>query len=661
MKKSQEQYIEHALSLPLTTNKIEVSVDREKFFSKYAVISYYSTDKTFKATAYEKLSTLPFISVAGFRSRWSNTSNASNRFFILVKKEKSAETLKSLRDYPQICSSIDMLNTYPEQVQKRILASLAINALGKRTCDKRMYNNASLLLCDDYNFLVPRTRNELVCLKIEVNEYMNLTAKTTSFSNPKSIEQLRKNGDCAFEVSQEIYGQWWDGLAVKPVIVKNLKANDIQLENIYIQKKKFSNTKNLVPYWPYDPQHYTHGKLFAICQIVESVNKEFKNLLDIQFKDYEVCHYDECQSGKSMLESLQDYFLGKTIRIEDPFQQEGSKELITKFKQCCKEILPEYNLFTRKASAKDMIVKLCEPIEDETVATHYTKSLYRLPYSGNAMQHLVYDANKKEQKPELATVRRILIELLVKDCLVNRELPQGLSKQIQDWQFLRYKISDGQVIGASLKAHGTTMELTDFGFSSDYYTVDYFSQKYLNFGDTSKINGARDYMALIRNGNVYLIVDTEEIPILDVSLIDEGYDAVVNKGETLSMFKRTDNIHDYLRGYIGIHVWKTEGLYGEENGSFSYIVGTYKQKPKFMIAQKMDKMPRARRIFTLHAENPSFIEQDTHDIIALLKFGFGRWNEMMTYPFPFKFLQEYLDDLCETSIGKHWSEISFRG
>ena len=42
----------------------------------------------------------------------------------------------------------------------------------------------------------------------------------------------------------------------------------------------------------------------------------------------------------------------------------------------------------------------------------------------------------------------------------------------------------------------------------------------------------------------------------------------------------------------------------------------------------------------------------------MLRFGFGRWNEMMTYPFPFKFLQEYLDDASEIAFSKHWGEIT---
>ena len=76
---------------------------------------------------------------------------------------------------------------------------------------------------------------------------------------------------------------------------------------------------------------------------------------------------------------------------------------------------------------------------------------------------------------------------------------------------------------------------------------------------------------------------------------------------------------------------------------------------------KMDKKPRARRIFILHQENPATIETEIMEIVEMLKFGFGRWNELMTYPFPFKFLQEYLDNVCETVFSKHWKEITYSG
>lgn len=109
-----------------------------------------------------------------------------------------------------------------------------------------------------------------------------------------------------------------------------------------------------------------------------------------------------------------------------------------------------------------------------------------------------------------------------------------------------------------------------------------------------------------------------------------------------------------MRGYIGFHLWETEGLNGEPYCSYSYISGNHPQNMQILYSGKMDKMPRARRIFILHEENPDTVKDDIHEIADMMRYGFGRWNEGMTYPFPFKYLYEYLDNECEIRLSKHW-------
>ena len=159
---------------------------------------------------------------------------------------------------------------------------------------------------------------------------------------------------------------------------------------------------------------------------------------------------------------------------------------------------------------------------------------------------------------------------------------------------------------------------------------------------------------------MYLIIDTDEIPILDVGLIDEAYANILNNNEPLSVFKRKKEAHKYLRGYIGLHMWKEDGLYGEPNASYAYISGINSENMQIMKSTKMDRMPRVRRLFVLHVENEGIVDDDIREIVNMLKFGFGRWNEMMTYPFPFKFLKEYLDGVSEMAFSKHWEEITYK-
>ena len=68
--KLDEEYIKR---LPLTTNKINVILDKNAFFSRYSIVSYYGTDKELKNLAYEQLADVPCLSVTGIRARWSGT------------------------------------------------------------------------------------------------------------------------------------------------------------------------------------------------------------------------------------------------------------------------------------------------------------------------------------------------------------------------------------------------------------------------------------------------------------------------------------------------------------------------------------------------------------------------------------------------------------
>ena len=180
------------------------------------------------------------------------------------------------------------------------------------------------------------------------------------------------------------------------------------------------------------------------------------------------------------------------------------------------------------------------------------------------------------------------------------------------------------------------MSIEEYGLSQNNLGEEFeqFVHDKLRYNDPDKIRGGRDYMAMEKNGNVYLIIDTEEIPILDANLIDDGYGKVVNEGETISMFKRKKVAHEYLRGYIGFHLWKSDGINGEANGSYSYISGTNSDNMQIMQNTKMDKMPRARRIFVLNKSNPETVENEIMEIRLHVKIRFRKmeWTNDLSFP-----------------------------
>lgn len=108
-----------------------------------------------------------------------------------------------------------------------------------------MYNDGSLLVCDDKNFGARKSRKELVCLKIEVNEYMNLTARTTSFSNPFNEKDLLRHRTCVFQISKDLDGEFWSGQSVKPIIIKSVKSGEYDLKNFSFRRRTSKIIKTL--------------------------------------------------------------------------------------------------------------------------------------------------------------------------------------------------------------------------------------------------------------------------------------------------------------------------------------------------------------------------------------------------------------------------------
>lgn len=664
------------LKFPVTTNKLVVSWDKEAFFDKYAIVSYKmdSRDYERKNLSYEQLSDTPSLSVVGIKAKYEQFGNGRTtytRFFVLVKKGEEKKVLDSLRQQSDVACKQDDLQSYDESLQKRIVVSLAINALGKKkmsTKDGMMYNNGMLLVCDENNFGIPKSRKELVCLKLEVNKYMNLAAKTTTFSHPKDFKELKSHWNCVFKVGQEIDGEKWLGDCLKPIVLKNVNDGGPDLDKLFIKKKRFSSTHNIVPYWPWNKEKYNHSRLFVLCQVVENVNQLFDGMLSVDFTDNLVVDYFESHPKDDMLDMLGDYFQGKTIMVEDPFLTADSTEQIAQLKASVKEAFGDVLKLVKKSSKVDMIIKLCDTIGDDT---HYSKSVGRMYGSSVATQHMIHHGGGKDDKVSKAMATRILMELLVKDSLVKRNVPSELALKVKDWKFWHFKLhyikelKESTVFGASLKmAENGAVDIKVYGFESkvgEFY--DTFTSSIMGYPVLGKLRGYYNYYVMEKAGNAYLIFDTDEIPILDAKQIDDTYGKIIAGTDpdcdTICMFKRkregTD--HKYLRGLMGFHLWKSDGIEGEDSEGYSYISGYNVGNFKTGVGFKIDKVPHVRRVFVLKKDSPERVWEDIQELKSMLAVGFGQWDELMTYPFPFKFLQEYLDNQTEMVFSKHWGEM----
>lgn len=657
---------EEILKLPVTTNRLMMSWNREAFFAKYGIVSYRmeTRDRERKNLSYEQLSDTPSLSMVGIYAKYEPFSSRDGytRFFVLVEKGDEKKVMESLKRQKDVACKEDDLHGYDEFLQQRIVVSLAINALGKKGKGGMMYNNGMLLVCDDQNFCISKTRKELVCLKLEVNKYMNLVASTTSFSHPRDFKLLKEHWNCVFQVGQEMDGELWLGEYLKPVVLKKLNEGDYQLDLLYIKKKRFSSSHNTVPYWPWNKDKYNHSRLFVICQVVENVNQLFDGMLSVDFSDHTIQDYFESHPKGDMLTLLKDYFQGKTIMVEDPFGTDDSKKQVAQFKASVKDAIGNVANVVKNGSQVDMLLKLCEPIGDET---HYSQSVKRMYESGIAFQHMIHHGGGKEDDVPKAKATRILMELLVKDSISKGRMPSELAAIAGDWKFWLFKQKKDIVYGASMDlCEGGGIEFLSYGYddeSGEYY--DTFVSSDMGLPALLKMKGGRDYHVMEKDGNAYLILNTDEIPILDARQIDDTYGKIIEgtdpECDSFYMFKRkgAGTNHKFLRGLMGFHIWKEKGLDGEKLESYSYISGYNADNFATCKSFKIDRVPHVRRICILKKTHPERVWDDIQELKNMLTVGLGQWNELMTYPFPFKFLQEYLDNQSEMTFSKHWSEM----
>lgn len=116
---------------------------------------------------------------------------------------------------------------------------------------------------------------------------------------------------------------------------QKLNEGDYRLDQVYIKKKRFSSSRNTVPYWPWNKDTYNHSRLFVICQVIENVNKLFDGMLTVDFSDHQVLDYFESHPKENVEKLLKEYFQGKTILVEDPFDTDDSKSRLINSRRVC--------------------------------------------------------------------------------------------------------------------------------------------------------------------------------------------------------------------------------------------------------------------------------------------------------------------------------------
>lgn len=732
IKKDKTGYVE--CPVKLKTNTLNVEFNKKAFFNKYAIVSY-TTVGDYKNVSYERFLDVPYLSVFGCGDYWDETYYT--KFFVLVKRNDEQIILNCLSKVGSVRANVDDLEEYDDYQVKRIVVSLALNSLsGDFENSHRIFSNGILTVWNDDNFTIYRNKNNnpIVGLDITLNKYLNLNANTKSFWKVSDIEYVKnkwRDTKRLFKVNFTKNNKF----TITPFSLEHF--DEIEKEkNLYEEK---SMGRNVVPFWPFSIQKYQSGKLVVLWNIVKQLNSQFKDILKVKFNEYSNLVIDKNLTKDDALRFIKKTLSGKVVLVEDSVETAHSKTYMENVINHLRKVY-YYSEFIKDGDSFDCKIQLLSNREDDS----YLMGV-ELMKQGFVTQHLLLNRSEEDDSKEKTkdkeeenkplkdndpTIRRIMLELAVKVVTKEGRL-DDYAESAGDWAFYKFKrvkghLSNKDIIGGKLTVNENgSMNFVDFCGNEIFYD---FCKNQLRIKDTKFIDSKKEYFAIEKNNNLYLIVRTEEIPMMDVDQIESSYDKIesdvilfesilteyeergassedikkvfefaedqnliVNdcilarnvskisnfikknnpafenskerlfnkslKGRALlSMFKRESLKETMLGGYQGIHTWKSNGIY-DENDAFNYMVGTNSTNLQIKECTVFDKVPHTYSVFPLRIENLERKEEDRLEILNMLSYGFGRWNEAMCYPFPFKFLTEHIERMCLENFNQHWKEV----
>lgn len=716
--------------IKLRTNSLNIAIDKDAFWDKYAIVTYNLAQE--KNLSYERFLGVPYLSVFGCKDYWDG--RFGTKFFVLTKRGQEKKVLECLLQQENVRAHVDDLEGYGENQVKWIITSLALNSLSANFENSyTMFSNGILTVWNDDNFTIKirkSTKEPMVGLDISLNKYLNLTASTKSFCKVRDLDIVRKKWNDykrLFKVNFTKNNTY----TITPFSIKHLE--DCKKEKDLYEEK--SKQRNVVPFWPFSTQRYQSGKMVVLWNIVKQLNKQFKGLLKVDFEKYPNLVLQESLTEDETLTFIENTLAGRTIFVEDSVGSERSNEYIKMMLNHLRKIY-KYVTFVEDGNEFDCKIKLLNNMNDDS----YVKG-DELVKQEFVTQHLLYDKitvedheNKENKVPKAKknddkdpTMRRIMLELAIKLTTKVEKFDGIYAETARDWTFYKFKQVKGrEIIGGKLIVREDgSLNYEDY---SGEVSFNDFCKKQLRFKDTQYIDSRKEYYAVERNNNLYLIVRTEETPMMDVGKIDNCYEDIVTcsvlfenilseyedygaspseirevekfaededllmdsmirvydvkhiikfikknnpkfkdskaklfhktlEGQAkVSMFKREKLKEEMLGGYQGIHTWDSKGLNGED-GAFCYMVGNNASNLSLIESTVFDKVPHTHSVFPLRITNKECLQNDKKAILSMLSFGFGRWNEAMNYPFPFKFLEEHIERMCLEKFKQHWKKI----
>lgn len=597
------------MNYPIKTNQLIANFDYSKIDELYDI---------YKITNEKGFSKSPYIldSPVLENSVLSVCYTLGQSFYILLKKKlDNKEVIKSIIENSSKSDELTFERVDSTNVYRNILLQLFFNALKSPKSEILSFNNLTGHLYVFHPELIQRRKFkgksvicQIPCIDFKVDIDLSIQLRLTTFTSLRYKKQLECNKIDELPKYALSFGNSFR---------RKLKDDK---EDVFVIRQ-FPGKKNEIPFLDMENLNkFSKSKIGLLEEIISLFNSNYSDIIQISFKeiyDYNSIDYTRkkaVENEKAILNCLNK----KNIRIVDLVDDKYSKGLIDYIVELFKN---KYNINVIKS---ETVLQ-----NSYNICVIHNKEYYDgvndphdIKYKNTTVQHVTLEDFADNAQSALST---IVHEILIKEDLNNRKIT------LFDWEKMNFdsKMTFAKyIIGKDVDRYFFMDIEKDGSFTIKEEKLDLINMsehiELINaFNDGKKRFDKFKDLVMDSIENINIIHETPFFTIPEMKKIKFE----LSNGNT---YLRNKEMRDELISSCTetkYYVDKNEGYY------FSGVIGNG-------MRAKITNSANIRRIEAYNNSDLFF-----EDILNLMSVTFVRNNQLTVMPFPFKYLNEFINQI----------------
>ena len=589
----------------IKTNKLNCDIDRKAISEKYSIFQIKTSDKYFSTGAY--ILDDPELN----KNVLSVLFESGKVFYVLSNIDAiSSRTLKEIIDKTEEHNKISFEKADIYTLPDNIILQLLLNAVSSQKLTFLRFSNLTGHLYVYHPEWIERSRTDSTIFRIKSLEY-KITNDKKLLINVRTFSSgaLRKK----ITFGKKKYKDYPKYIMSTNYTLRRKLKDDNQKDEFIL--RQIDGKKSEISFLDFtDLKNFECSKMGVTANIIEAFNEKYKGYANIDLEAVNISASIDC---KSTLKKENDKVVStalacKNIKIIDYIDDEYSKMF-------CQQVI---ETFKRKYGVKAEIGKRLSKNNlnirvihnDEYYGTEIPDP-HDKKIQGYSVQHITFEDFSKHIESAVTTVAH---ELIIKDDLNKGKIT------LFDWENLGFS----STITFGIKAEMDNIERYYFmkiqpngcfeinECELDLFNSSDYSEMVNIFADNNDVEGIIKFddenINIIRKTDLFTIPEIFKIKkdLTDMKRISRGKES---RDENLS------SILDIKLYY--------------QDGADYYFVGT-------VGAGMRSKVEKASLIRKIEGYNGSRSHFNT--LLPLMNIVFVRNGQLTVYPFPFKYLNEYV-------------------